>query len=56
MSKTDKDLKHIAKKSIDIGDQLKTQFDESKEVDKATAAIKAYQTGIKAIVARKYKS
>jgi len=56
MSKTDKHLKHITKKSINIGDQLKTQFDESKEVDKANAAIKAYNTAIKAIAVRKYKS
>jgi hypothetical protein len=56
MSKTDKQLKHITKVAIVMGDQLKKEFLDKKETCKAVTAIKAYDLAIKAIAVKKYKS
>lgn len=56
MSKTDKQLKHIAKEAIEMGDNLKDKFMQTKETHSATTAIKAYNVAIKAIAVKKYKS
>ena len=56
MSKTDKQLKHIAKEAIEMGDNLKDKFMQTKETHSAATAIKAYNVAIKAIAVKKYKS
>ena len=56
MAKTDKQLKHITKEAIVMGDQLKNEFMKTKESSNAVTAIKAYDLAIKAIAVKKYKS
>jgi hypothetical protein len=45
-----KQLKHIAKSSIEIGDAMKKEFDKNKSVLKARTAINAYRTAVTAIL------
>lgn len=45
-----KQLRHIANVSIEIGDEMKKEFDKNKSVLKARTAINAYRNAITAII------
>jgi hypothetical protein len=45
-----KQLKHIAKTSIEVGDKLKIEFDKNKSVLKARTLINAYRVALRALI------